>query len=206
MAPAEVEAVAALHRRCFHDYRSTRLGGAYCRRMLRAYATRPDSWVAVAVGGSGRIDGYLVAAPPATQRAVDRALLPWAALHALAHPVALADDVGPVVRRLRRLARRNRATGLPAGPSPEDVRAGAAPHATIRVVLVGVDPTARGGGAVDRLLACFATAARDRGHLVADLSVAADNLAAQRAYARNGWAPDAEGRHFLLDLSGTSRS
>jgi ribosomal protein S18 acetylase RimI-like enzyme len=201
MAPAEVEAVAALHRRCFPDYRSTRLGEAYCRRMLRAYASRPEAWVSVAVDGPRRVVGYLVAAPPATQRAVDRALLPWAALCSLWRPGALVRDLGAVARRLRRLLRGGHASAGRSIP-PGEIQ-GTAPEATVRLVLVGVSPSARGRGVVDALLHSFAAMARGRGHGTADLSVAPDNHAAHRAYARNGWAPSShDSAHFRLDLDG----
>lgn len=59
--------------------------------------------------------------------------------------------------------------------------------ATIRVVLVGVSSASRGSGAADLLLQHFAGTARVEGHAVADLSVAASNAAARRAYQRNGW-------------------
>jgi ribosomal protein S18 acetylase RimI-like enzyme len=169
--------------------------------MLRAYATRPEAWVSVAVDASGRLDGYLVAAPPATQRAVDRALLPWAAVYSLRRPGALLRDLGAVARRLRRLLRRggpaDERAMAPDEPTPES------PRATVRVVLVAVEPAARGRGVVDALLQDFAATARERGHRTADLSVAPGNGAAHGAYARNGWVSDGDAQpHFRLDLCG----
>jgi len=204
MGAGEVGAVADLHRRAFPSYASTKLGAGYCRRMLRAYADRPGAWIDVAVGADGRIIGYLVAAPPATQRAVDRALLPWAALNAFRRP---GDLVGNVRRFGGRISRRRRAAD--AGPAAPGAVAGPPVGArqppgaaTVRVVLVAVDAAARGQGGADALLDAFARTARGRGHLGADLSVAPGNGAAHGAYARNGWRPDGTGTRFTLDLSG----
>lgn len=197
MRTDELDAVTDLHRRSFPRYASTRLGAGYCRRMLRAYADRPESWVAVAVDGRARVVGYLVGAPPETQHAVDRSLVPWAALNAFRLPGDLARTLGRVTsgfgRRLRR--REPEPTGAVAAAEPR-------PAATVRVVLVAVDGAARGGGVADALLTGFERTARDRGHLVADLSVAADNVAAHRAYLRSGWVADDDGTHFWRDLSG----
>jgi ribosomal protein S18 acetylase RimI-like enzyme len=199
MGAGDVATVADLHRRCFPHYQSTQLGAAYCRQMLRAYASRPDAWVSVADDGSGPAVGYLVAAPRATQREVQRALLAWAAVGSLWHPAPLVRGLGRIAPRLRRLARGGSA--VEPGPSTVTEPSAARPGATIRVVLVGVGPEARGRGVVDALLETFADTARSRGHLTADLSVAADNERAHRAYTRNGWTSDVEGTHFRLALN-----
>jgi GNAT superfamily N-acetyltransferase len=201
MGSGDVASVAELHRRCFPDYESTRLGAGYCRRMLRAYSRRPEAWVSIAVDDSGRTLGYLVAAPRATQRDVDRRLLPWAAANALRRPAALAQGLRKVIPRLRRLVgQRGDAEGQ---PSPGATLSGVATGATIRVVLVAVEPAARGRGVVDVLLGAFADEARRRGHRIADLSVAPGNRAAHGAYVRNGWVSDGgDAPHFRLELSG----
>lgn len=208
--PAEIAAVAALHLRAFPDYESTKLGAGYCRRMLRAYAARSDAWVDVALDERGGLTGYLVAAPPATQRTLNRALLPWAGLHSLRRPAVLAKGLGGAARRLRRTIRPGRpdeaAHAVTDGPAAAASAADAVPAATIRVVLVAVDPAARGTGVADALLGAFARTARERGHAAADLSVAPGNQAAHGAYLRNGWTPvggdDGAVSHFRLDLSG----
>ena len=199
MAPGEADQVAALHRRAFPDYPSTKLGAGYCRRMLSAYQARADSWVDVAVQPEGRIVGYLVGAPPAAQQAVDRALRPWAVLNAVRTPADLGRNLRRAVHRVTRRLRPP--TGGDVTPADEDPTGGALPPpATVRVVLVAVDGPARGIGAADQLLAAFARTARARGHHVADLSVAPDNEAAHRTYRRNGWVGDADGAHFRLVL------
>ncbi len=205
MAPADLASVAELHRRCFPTYQSTKLGTAYCRRMLRAYDQRPETWISVATDDSDRTLGYLVAAPPATQKDIQRVLLPWAALASLRQPRAAAAAVVPAVRRVRgRLTRSDEtpASATAAPPSEETT-----PDATIRVVLIGVAPDARGQGVADLLLGSFADTARARGHRTADLSVAPDNRAAQAAYARNGWISEgADASHFRLNLDGPTTS
>lgn len=202
----ELDAVAALHRRAFPAYASTGLGQGYCRRLLRAYADRPDSWVDVAVDPTGRIAGYLVGAPPAAQHAVDRSLLPWAVANAWRQPAEVGRNARRAASRLAGLARRRAEVAKGTAPPEPEVRTDAVrsegPAATVRVVLVAVDAAARGQGTADALLAAFARTARERGHQAADLSVAPDNAAAHRAYERNGWAADDAGAHFRLDLSG----
>lgn len=185
LAAAEVDRVADLHRVAFPDYESSRLGRGYCRRMLLAYAARPDAWVLVA-GAAGSVDGFLVGAPPSAQREVNAGLLvPWGLLGALRSPGRLLGRLGPAWSRLRRGRAR---PSTPAETRPDAPEPGPAPvPATIRVVLVGVGPAARGTGVGDALLAAFATRARAGGHRRADLSVAAGNAAARRLYARNGW-------------------
>jgi ribosomal protein S18 acetylase RimI-like enzyme len=178
----EVAAVAALHRRCFPDYDSSRLGPAFCRRLVRSYAAEDEAWVAVAEGDDGRIVGYLVAAPPSVQRAVNRSLAPWGALASLRTP---ARVLRRVVGRARRAVASGAATA-PATSSEPDGSAGAA-RATIRVVLVGVDASARGTGLGRALLEDFAARASVLGHALADLSVEVDNHEARRAYGAAGW-------------------
>jgi ribosomal protein S18 acetylase RimI-like enzyme len=207
MRPEEVGAVAALHRRAFPAYVSTKLGAGYCRRMLQAFAADGEAWIDVAVDDHGRIIGYLVAAPPAAQREVERALLPWAALNAWRQPGDLVRNVRRVVGRRTGIRGRRRTPTAPVdAPAHRDPEAEATEiatgPATVRVVLVAVDVEARGCGVADALLSTFAQTAARRGHRVADLSVDTVNAAAQRAYARNGWLPDRSGAHFFLDLSG----
>ncbi|MBX3284072.1 MAG: GNAT family N-acetyltransferase, partial [Actinobacteria bacterium] len=172
LRPADAGRVAELHLLAFPDYESSRLGRGYCRRLVLAYADRPDAWVLVA-GRGEVIDGFLVGAPPSAQREVNAALLvPWGLLGALRSPARLWGRVGPAWSRLRRGRRPTPpaaapATGAPASPASEP--------ATVRVVLVGVDPLARGRGVGDALLAAFAERARAAGHRRADLSVATGN-------------------------------
>lgn len=209
MRADDVGTVADLHRRAFPAYVSTKLGAGYCRRMLRAFEQAPGTWIDVAVDEDRRIIGFLVAAPPPTQRAVERALLPWAALNAYRHPAELARNVRRAIARLggrRTSGGTDVRAGAPAerSSSPPDPVASPAPSdpATVRVVLVAVDADARGRGGADALLGAFASTAFERGHRVADLSVDTVNAAAHRAYARNGWRADETGAHFHLDLSG----
>ncbi|MGN6693296.1 MAG: GNAT family N-acetyltransferase [Aquihabitans sp.] len=212
MRPDEVGVVADLHRRAFPAYVSTKLGPGYCRRMLQAVARDPEAWIDLAVDDTGRVIGYLVAAPPPAQRQVERALLPWAALNAWRQPGDLFRNGRRAVLRLARRGGRNgtssplaeAADSAPADSAPEDTLGTSAPTepATVRIVLVAIDSDARGRGGVDALLGAFARTAAERGHRVADLSVDTVNAAAQRAYTRNGWLPDATGAHFHLDLSG----
>ncbi|MCB1040839.1 MAG: GNAT family N-acetyltransferase [Acidimicrobiales bacterium] len=171
-------AVAELHRRCFPDYDSSRLGTAFCARLLRSYAANPESWVAVLHDG-GAPAGYLVAAPPPVQRSVNRALRPWGALASLRSPG----------RAVRRLAGRTRPRSAPpqAPPAGEEQARPDTTPATVRVVLIGTDPASRGRGFGGLLLDDFARRAGASGHLVADLSVAIDNAAAREAYERAGW-------------------
>ena len=74
LRPADAGRVAELHLLAFPDYESSRLGRGYCRRLVLAYADRPDAWVLVAGRGEA-IDGFLVGAPPSAQREVNAALL-----------------------------------------------------------------------------------------------------------------------------------
>lgn len=184
LQPADLAAVADLHRVAFPDYRSTRLGSRYCCRMLQAYAAHPDSWVAVARSDAGaRPIGYLVAAPPEVQRALNRSLRPWAALALASSPRRLGGA--------RRAAPPTSARSLSPAPSLDDGTAGTpeatSVPATIRVVLIGTDPSVRGVGVGATLLADFARRAAAAGHEVADLTVAVANRAARLAYARAGW-------------------
>lgn len=185
LRPSDAARVAELHRLAFPDYESSRLGPGYCRRLVLAYAARSDSWVLV-VGAPGRDGaGFLVGAPPAAQREVNASLVvPWGVLGALRSPGRLLGRLPAAWSRVRR--RRSRPSA--GGQSPAPATGGARrPDATIRVVLVGVDPAARGQGAADALLEGFAERARAAGHEAADLSVAAANAAARRVYARHGW-------------------
>lgn len=184
--PAELAAAAALHRAAFPHYDSSRLGAGYCGRMLRAYARHPEAWVAVARSDAGPI-GYLVAAPPAVQRRVNRDLRPWALLAGLRSPLRLARRAlgHPAPAAISSPSADQPATTSPSGaPAPPP---GGWPVATIRLVLIGVAPHARGSGAGGLLLDDFAARARAGGHRAADLSVAVDNASARRAYARHGW-------------------
>lgn len=187
LRPADAGRVAELHRLAFPDYESSRLGLGYCRRLVLAYAARSDAFVLVAAAPGHPAAGFLVGAPAAAQREVNRSLMvPWGVLGALRSPARLVARLPAAWSRLRRPS-----GGAPAGESvPERVDPGpgpARPPATIRLVLVGVDPAARGGGAADALLDAFARRARQDGHRWADLSVAVGNAAARRAYARHGW-------------------
>lgn len=204
--PDEAVRVGDLHRLAFPDYESSRLGRGYCRRLVLAYADRPDAWVLVAVAPGRPIEGFLVGAPPEVQRQVNASLLvPWGVLGALRSPGRLVGRLPGAWARLRRGRSSARAVA-PAGPTPGS-EAASGPPATIRVVLVGVDPAARGRGAADALLGAFAERARAEGHEVADLSVASTNVAARRAYERRGWREirvEGEGVavRCRLDLSG----
>lgn len=203
--------VADLHLLAFPDYESSRLGRGYCRRLVLAYAARSDSWVSVAVAPGGSIDGFLVGAPPAAQREVNAALVvPWGLLGALRSPGRL---LGRLPRAWSRVRRGRRGPSAPVGASSasDPGPAGQPSPATIRVVLVGVDPAARGRGAADALLEAFAERARSTGHEVADLSVAAGNAAARRVYARHGWQEqgvegDGVAVRCRLDLTGSGRT
>lgn len=204
---ADAARVAELHLLAFPDYESTRLGPRYCRRLVLAYAARPDSWVLVAAAPGQDAAGFLVGAPPAAQREVNRSLLvPWGVLGALRSPRRLLGRVSGARSRLRR-----RRGPVEVGSGPDPVPSGtdaARPRATIRLVLVGVDPAARGQGVADALLEAFAERARSAGHDTADLSVVVANSAARGLYARHGWQEVAvEGAEVAvrcrLDLTGS---
>lgn len=174
---ADVPELARLHRLVFPSYASSVLGPAHCRRLLGTYLHHPDALVLVVDGGGGPV-GYLVGAPAAVQREVDRSLRVRAAVTAGARLLHPSTWVWAAARR-----RARRSTRAAAPPAPDG------PAATVRVVLVGVAPSARGGGVVDALLGAFASEARDRGHHHAELVVDPGNGAAHRAYARCGWEP-----------------
>ncbi len=219
LGPADLAATAALHRRVFPAYSSTRLGAGFCRRLLGAYAARGDAVVLVAGDDPGPVEGYLVGAPPAVQRAVNDALAGRAALAGLGQLVrsprrALAAAPQAAARgraAVRALSRRFRRSGggpVPAGPAPVT----APTPADVRVVLIGVDADARGRGVADALLAELVHRAPGHGWHTADLVVAAGNTAAHRAYERNGWhrvPVDADGAgdgsvRYRLDLDAGS--
>lgn len=205
MRPTEAAEVAALHRAVFPDYESSRLGPAFCERLLNAYSVRTDAFVLVTGGDGGPITGYLVGCPPSVQRAVNdqlalRGALAYAA-RAVRSPAQVAAGLGSAWKRARRVV--GQKVGRSSAPAPppdadEPVRGSDA-----RVVLIGVLPEARGTGAADALLAGFALRARHRGAQRADLVVEAGNDAARRCYERNGWraerpdAPDGSSRYWL---------
>jgi ribosomal protein S18 acetylase RimI-like enzyme len=207
----EAARVADLHLLAFPDYESSRLGRGYCRRLVLAYGARSDSWVSVAVAPGGPIEGFLVGAPPAAQREVNASLVvPWGLLGALRSPGRLLGRLPRAWSRLRR-GRRGPTAPVDAGAAPAPNPGEPSAPATIRVVLVGVDPAARGRGAADALLGAFAERARSAGHEVADLSVAAGNAAARRVYARNGWQEvgvegDGVAVRCRLDLTASGRA
>lgn len=209
MRPTEAAEVADLHRAVFPDYESSRLGPAFCRRLLDAYSVRTDAFVLVTGGDGGPITGYLVGCPPAVQRAVNdqlavRGALAYAA-NAVRSPRRMASGLGTAWKRARRVAGQKLRRGAPSA-SPADGVAGPAVESDVRVVLIGVAPVARGTGAADALLDGFAARARRWGAARADLVLEAGNEPARRCYERNGWRvqpTEASGRssRYWLELT-----
>lgn len=214
---AELAAVARLHRSVFPQYQSSRLGPGFCRALLARYEAHDEATVLVAAGPDGPV-GYLVGCPPAVQREVNDSLVLRAvvagAVQFAGSPLRSLSSAGDALRRARRSARsllRRLAARRSGGADPGVRRSTANPglgSAETRVVLIGVAPKDRGSGTADALLVAFATRSAERGQRSADLVVAADNVAAQRCYERNGWRRSwgSEGGsvRFTLDLTGTS--
>ena len=215
---ADDEALGALHRRVFPHYPSSALGESFATALLRSYRLRSDVLVLVAEHIDDP-DGYLVAAPREAQRAVNLGLRGRAVRAALTRawrPATRSQLVTPAVRARVRgagpLRRRPPAVATPGsgtgkeGPTPGG---SAVPY---RVILIGVDPGARGQGVADGLLVTFAEEARRRGHRSAELVVASDNVVAHRCYERNGWRavedePAGTGSsRYGLDLAAGQRS
>lgn len=206
MRPSEVAEVATLHRTTFPDYESSRLGPAFCQRLLNAYSVRTDACVLVAGGDGGPITGYLVGCPPRVQRAVNDDLALRGAVaygaRALRSPKQVAAGLGTAWRRARRVVtQRIRPSTPSAVPTPVEQQR----EAGARVVLIGVAASARGTGVGDALLEGFADRARGWGATRADLVVEADNAPARRAYERNGWeaqpvGPGEQSDRYWLEL------
>lgn len=200
--------LADLHCRVFPHYASSALGRRFCASLLHAYRSSDDALVLVVDGADSPV-GYLVGAKPAAQREVNRAMRGRAVRAAVARcwrPGAWPHLASPAVRvrvvnALRRRPHSQVETSAASGPD-----APGSP-ASFRVVLIGVEPATRGGGAADALLSAFADEARGRGDLSAELVVAAGNAAARRCYERNGWSRVDAGRdetgsaRYRLDLA-----
>jgi len=63
-----------------------------------------------------------------------------------------------------------------------------------------VEPEARGGGVVDRLLETTAELAREAGCVAVELATQHTNTRAQAVYARHGYVVDEEFRHYEKPL------
>ena len=209
--PADAPELAALHRRCFPDYASSRLGERFCRTLFAAYLARDGVAVLGARTASGVLVGYVVATPPSGQRAVNDAVTRQAALAGVARALRSPSELVGLARRARsalrsKLGRSSSPAGAAIGSDevPETLDPGEAE--VFRIVLICVDASARGQGVADALLAAFAVEGRRRGHAVGDLVVAAENEHAQRCYERNGWTriPDDGGasRRYRVELAG----
>lgn len=188
----DVAPLATLHRQCFPDYQSSRLGMAFCRRLFETYLERPDVAVHVAVGDDQLLQGYFVGATADTQREVTRSLTRWAALASLGQLIKSPSKIAQVVTRGRRLLRSQptRRSSTPPDvdqvhPAPTD--ADPPEPTSFRLVLIAVVKAARGAGVSGALLDQFVEQASSRGFILADLVVEESNHSAQRCYLRYGW-------------------
>lgn len=196
LTEADIDLVASLHRRAFPDYASSRLGHRYTVKLLQRFSDEPEAWVAV-VRHAGLPVGYLVAAPPRLQRAIDRELRGAALMASVSHPRLLVEWVR---RHLQAYRRRHEAVASTASAVAPEADG---PPADVRVVLIGVEAKARGKGIGAALLEDFELRAKARGHREADLWVTTVNGSARSAYRRAGWSERevvAAGVRYSLDL------
>lgn len=190
--PESIKKVAMCHRRAFPRSLASRLGTAYCIKMLSWYVEdeRGDMFHieenGVVAGYCGSIlrrePGCHGSATSITQysfRALVKAFLlrPWLIFHP------------EMLRRLPFIIR-NLKLKLGIGGKPAPVSETATPfRPSMGLVVIGVDPQLQGRGYGSALLSEFERRARAWEFSMVYLSVRCNNTQAISAYRRNGWNP-----------------
>jgi ribosomal protein S18 acetylase RimI-like enzyme len=186
----DILALAQIHRKIFADYRSSKLGVRFCKKMFTAYVSDPGA-IGFLLWRGGKRVGYVVGGADSLHQKVNSRLRNEAIKAILARPWFLVKEV--YVRVLNRL---KKYTSHKPKPVANNNPAQSKKKKSAKLILIGLVEEARGTGAAAELLNAFVNRAKELGYAEVNLMVASNNKRAQAAYEKAGWK--------LVDSSGDS--
>ena len=175
----DAEEVASIHSNAFPHYFSTELGLAFCTNLYRSYATT-DGAFGFVLWRAGKRVGFVVGGVSDIHNKIKRKLLIHTIAATLKRPtfsLHLVREELPII--FRKVVRLIFASKLP-GDEVDKSR-------SADLVLLVVNETARGSGAVGELMEAFVNEAANRGFENVMLTVSRNNDRARRAYEKTGW-------------------
>ncbi len=201
----EAEAFAAVQRRVFPEYMTSRLGHRYSVAFFREYA-RTDGVIALGGWRNEQLLGFVTGCHASVESRIHRGLLGRAALAALVRPWLLASPHG--WKRMMRIVRRRPA-------SADETKPDRTREDWVKIPSLAVLPAAlfvvRGLGLGTRLLDAVCSEAASRGFHQAWCMCRWDNHAIHRVLDKHGWAavPGSEPHApicFTVNLASRERS
>ena len=175
----EAPQFAALQRRVFPDFNSSKLGQGFCTALYRVYALRADAYGFGAWRGAALL-GLFIACHRDVEAEIQRSLRGRALLALLLRPHLLCNRA--VVARGLRVVRRRCGAHAEA---PVD-------ETCIRFITMGVAPEARRLGLATRLSEATQAEALRRGFRFAEAWVYATNHVTRRHWEKMGWVAGVE--------------
>lgn len=173
--PAHAHCLALVHRSIFPHYPSSRLGTGFCRGFYGAYGSSPEV-VGYGAWQGQTVIGLVIGCPAPIQESIRRQLRCRAVRSLVLRPWLL-------IQRITRRAGRPHGQTVVAGRSTPS-------SGLIRLVNLGVIPSARKTGVARALVDAFLAECHRRGYTMVELNVDPDNAPALRFYERYGWRCD----------------